>query len=80
MIRRVIVDWITPRDKPLNPPLSRSIKTTHSFHHSTTGALLCPAGLDWNNEELYSPFYVFHLLLTLGCRIRAKLTSSEMAV
>ena len=79
-LKSVVVDWITPRDKPLNPPLSRSIKTTRGFHHSTTGALLCPAGLDWNNEELYSPFYVFHLWLTLGRRIRAKLTSGEMAV
>ena len=79
-LKTVVVDWITPWDKPLNPPLSWSIKTTCSFHHSTTGTLLCPTGLDWNNEELYSPFYVFHLLLILGRRIHAKLTSSEMAV
>ena len=80
-LKTVVVDWITPRDKPLNPPLSRSIKTTRGFCHPTTGALLCPAGLDWKNQELlYIHLYLFYLLLSCRHRIRAKLASGEMAV
>ncbi|KAG0696343.1 hypothetical protein DFH29DRAFT_984656 [Suillus ampliporus] len=33
------------------PPLSRNIKSDHGFNHEGTGALLCPAGLDWSNAE-----------------------------
>ncbi|KAF8338542.1 hypothetical protein F5887DRAFT_1077745 [Amanita rubescens] len=50
-LKGVVLDWITPRDKPLNPPLSRSVKTNRGFNHPVTGALLCPAGLDWNDPE-----------------------------
>ncbi|KAF8313931.1 hypothetical protein F5887DRAFT_895973, partial [Amanita rubescens] len=50
-LKGVVLDWITPRDKPLNPPLSRSVKTSRGFNHPVTGALLCPAGLDWNDPE-----------------------------
>ncbi|KIM76841.1 hypothetical protein PILCRDRAFT_77388 [Piloderma croceum F 1598] len=46
-----ILDWITPRGQPLNPPLARNIKTDRGFHHERTGALLCPAGMDWSNTE-----------------------------
>jgi hypothetical protein len=53
-IKGVVLDWITPRDKPLNPPLSQNVKTTRGYHHLMTGALLCPAGLDWNDPELLS--------------------------
>ena len=80
-LKAVVVDWITPRDKPLNPPLSRSIKTTRGFHHLATGALLCPAGLNWQNQELLCiHLYVFNPLLSCQHRIRAKLASGEMAV
>ncbi|KAF8342369.1 hypothetical protein F5887DRAFT_1215964 [Amanita rubescens] len=50
-LKGVVLDWITPRDMPLNPPLSRSVKTTRGFNHPVTGALLCPAGLDWNDPQ-----------------------------
>ena len=53
-LKGVVLDWITPRDKPLSPPLSRNVKTTRGYHHLRTGALLCPAGLDWNDTELFS--------------------------
>jgi hypothetical protein len=53
-LKGVVLDWITPRDKPLSPPLSRNVKTTRGYHHLRTGALLCPAGLDWNDPELLS--------------------------
>ncbi|KAG2039792.1 hypothetical protein BDR03DRAFT_933075 [Suillus americanus] len=31
------------------PPLSRNIKSDRGFNHEVTGALLCPAGLDWSD-------------------------------
>ena len=80
-LKAVVVDWITPQDKPLNPPLSWSITTTHGFHHPATGTLLCPAGLDWQNQELLCiHLYLFSPLLSCQHRICAKLASSEMAV
>jgi hypothetical protein len=50
-LKGAILDWITPRGQPLNPPLSRNVKIDRGFHHERTGALLCPAGLDWSNNE-----------------------------
>ena len=50
-LKGAILDWITPRGQPLNPPLSRNVKVDRGFHHERTGALLCPAGLDWANNE-----------------------------
>lgn len=50
-MKSAVLDWITPRDVPLNPPLSRNVKTNRGFHHNVTGALLCPAGADWNDSE-----------------------------
>jgi hypothetical protein len=50
-LKGAVLDWITPRGQPLNPPLARNVKTDRGFHHERTGALLCPAGLDWSNIE-----------------------------
>jgi hypothetical protein len=50
-MKGAVLEWITPRDVPLNPPLSRNVKTNRGFHHSATGALLCPAGADWDDLE-----------------------------
>lgn len=50
-IKGAILDWITLRDTPLNPPLSRNVKTNRGYHHPVTGALLCPAGIDWKDPE-----------------------------
>jgi len=50
-MKGAVLEWITPRDIPLNPPLSRNVKTNRGFHHSATGTLLCPAGADWNDPE-----------------------------
>jgi len=50
-LKGVVLDWITPRETALHPPLSRNMKTNRGFHHAVTGALLCPAGLDWNDTE-----------------------------
>jgi hypothetical protein len=50
-LKGAVLDWISPRDIPLNPPLSRNVKTNRGFHHNATGALLCPAGVDWDDPE-----------------------------
>jgi hypothetical protein len=50
-LKGAVLDWITPKGQPLNPPLARNVKIDRGFHHERTGALLCPAGLDWFNSE-----------------------------
>jgi hypothetical protein len=50
-LKGAVLDWITPRGQALNPPLARNVKTDRGFHHERTGALLCPAGLDWSSFE-----------------------------
>lgn len=50
-LKSAILDWITPRGQTLNPPLARNVKTDRGFHHERTGALLCPAELDWSSSE-----------------------------
>jgi hypothetical protein len=67
-LKGAVLDWIFPRDGdmrnvlPMDPPpqpLSRNVKTNRGFHHPITGALLCPAGLDYNDAERVSwlPFH-----------------------
>ncbi|KAH7919885.1 hypothetical protein BV22DRAFT_1050765 [Leucogyrophana mollusca] len=51
-LKTAVLDWITPRGQPLNPPLTRNVKIDRGYHHERTGALLCPAGLDWANNEV----------------------------
>jgi hypothetical protein len=46
-----ILDWIVPTGQTLNPPLARNVKVDRGFHHERTGALLCPAGMDWSDPE-----------------------------
>lgn len=58
-----ILDWITPRGQTLNPPLARNVKMDRGYHHERTGALLCPAGLDWSNTEYDSIYSNFQLLI-----------------
>ncbi|KAG6912200.1 hypothetical protein DXG01_016568, partial [Tephrocybe rancida] len=50
-MKPAVIDWITPADGFLNPPLNRRYKISRGFNHEVTGGLLCPAGLDWNNPE-----------------------------
>jgi hypothetical protein len=50
-LKGAVLDWIVPRGQPLNPPLARNIKSDRGFHHERTGALLCPADLDWSDLE-----------------------------
>ncbi|OBZ65086.1 hypothetical protein A0H81_14941 [Grifola frondosa] len=51
-IKGTVIDWITPKGQALSPPIARNSKTGRGFHHERTGALLCPAGLDWSNNDI----------------------------
>ena len=50
-LKAAIIDWIMPRGESLHPPIPRNSKTERGFNHEKTGALLCPAGLDWSDIE-----------------------------
>ena len=50
-LKGAVLDWITPKHQALVPPLSRNLKMNRGFHHEITGRLLCPAGVDWGDEE-----------------------------
>jgi hypothetical protein len=50
-LKAAVVDWIAAGGEPLNPPLARNVKTARGFHHERTGFLLCPVGLDWEDEQ-----------------------------
>ena len=54
-----ILDWITPQGQPLNPPLAHNIKSDRGFNHEQTGALLCPASLNWSDLEYFINFYFY---------------------
>ena len=78
-LKGAILDWITPRGQPLCPQLARNIKTDRGFHHERTGALLCPAGLDWSNAEFVF-FYALTAHILTNSRTKERLRSGEMAV
>lgn len=50
-MKGAVIDWITPKGQSLNPHIPRNAKAGRGFNHDRTGALLCPAGLDWANTE-----------------------------
>jgi hypothetical protein len=50
-LKSAVLEWLVPRGQVVTPPLSRNIKSDCGFNHEVTGALLCPAGLDWSNAE-----------------------------
>ncbi|KAG2087627.1 uncharacterized protein F5147DRAFT_781271 [Suillus discolor] len=50
-LKSAVLEWLVPRGQVVIPPLSWNIKSDRGFNHEVTGALLCPAGLDWSNAE-----------------------------
>ncbi|KAG2352669.1 hypothetical protein BDR07DRAFT_1454911 [Suillus spraguei] len=50
-LKSAILKWLLPRGQPVIPPFSRNIKSDCGFNHELTGALLCPAGLNWSNSD-----------------------------
>ena len=55
-LKGVVLDWIVPQGQVLSPALSHNVKIDRGFNHERTGALLCPAGLDWSNQRYIHPF------------------------
>ncbi|KAG1803219.1 hypothetical protein EV424DRAFT_1331093 [Suillus variegatus] len=51
-LKSAVLEWLVPRGQAVIPPLSRNIKSDRGFNHEVTGALLCPAGLDWLNTAI----------------------------
>lgn len=51
-LKSAIIDWLTPPGEPLVPPIARNVKVDRGFNHEITGALLCPAGVDWSDQEV----------------------------
>jgi hypothetical protein len=64
-LKSAILDWITPRGQALIPALSRNVKIDRGYNHERTGALLCPAGMDWSNTE-YAILVSDLFFLTVG--------------
>lgn len=60
--------------------MARNLKFDRGFHHDQTGALLCPAGLDWFDAELVLSFIFVFDPIEMSSRIKAKLRSGEMVV
>jgi hypothetical protein len=50
-LKSAVLEWLVPKGQAVIPPLARNIKSDRGFNHEVTGALLCPAGLDWSNVE-----------------------------
>ncbi|KIM75845.1 hypothetical protein PILCRDRAFT_13218 [Piloderma croceum F 1598] len=51
-LKGAILNWIVPAGQSLTPPIARNIKMDHGFHHERTGALLCPAEMDWSDPQV----------------------------
>ncbi|KJA13589.1 hypothetical protein HYPSUDRAFT_151445 [Hypholoma sublateritium FD-334 SS-4] len=51
-LKSAIIDWLLPAGEPLIPPIARNAKIDRGFNHERTGALLCPAGVDWSDREI----------------------------
>ncbi|RDB25923.1 hypothetical protein Hypma_006362 [Hypsizygus marmoreus] len=79
-LKSAVIDWITPRGEPLIPPLPRNVKTCRGFNHEATGALLCPANLDWSDPEYASQIICIIILLTRLCRVKSKLRDGDYII
>ncbi|KAG6909311.1 hypothetical protein DXG01_001110 [Tephrocybe rancida] len=53
-MKPAVIDWITPPNGHLDPPIKRHHKTNRGFHHEVTGGHLCPAGLNWDDADIKS--------------------------
>ncbi|KAG1889785.1 uncharacterized protein F5891DRAFT_965120 [Suillus fuscotomentosus] len=50
-LKSAVLEWLVLRGQAVILPLAQNIKSDCGFNHEVTGALLCPAGLDWSNAE-----------------------------
>ncbi|KJA26432.1 hypothetical protein HYPSUDRAFT_133249 [Hypholoma sublateritium FD-334 SS-4] len=51
-LKSAIIDWLAPAGEVITPPIPRNVKNVRGFNHEVTGKLLCPAGIDWSNQEI----------------------------
>ncbi|KAI6043871.1 hypothetical protein EDC04DRAFT_2866071 [Pisolithus marmoratus] len=50
-MKGAITNWITPKGQSLSLHIPCNVKLGRGFNYEHTGALLCPAGLDWTNIQ-----------------------------
>ncbi|KAH6870863.1 hypothetical protein BKA70DRAFT_1451663 [Coprinopsis sp. MPI-PUGE-AT-0042] len=51
-LKPAVIDWITQNGVPeQTPPLRRTAKRGRGFEGDTTGRLLCPIGVDWDDPK-----------------------------
>ena len=80
-VKTAIIDWITPKGQSLVPHIPRNVKSGRGFNHERTGALLCPAGLDWANIEYISIELPSRCLSKKNLlRTKTKLTNGQIQV
>jgi hypothetical protein len=79
-MKSAIIDWITPKGQSLNPHIPRNVKAGRGFNHERTGALLCPAGLDWANTEYVSRYVHYELITDRQTRTKTKLVNGQIQV
>ncbi|KAG2136453.1 hypothetical protein DEU56DRAFT_871539 [Suillus clintonianus] len=53
-LKSAVLDWISPKGEAIQPPLHRNSKIDRGFNHKLTGSLLCPAGLDWSDPQIFA--------------------------
>lgn len=76
-LKGAILDWIVPHGQYLYPPIACNIKIDCGFNHECTGALLCPANMDWSDPELVPcPL----TLLICGDSVKDKLCNGEVLI
>jgi hypothetical protein len=75
------ISFLWGQSQSLHLPLACNIKMNQGSHHDLTGALLCPAGMDWANPECA---YAFSISVPadadFACRIKVQLQSGEIMV
>lgn len=52
-IKFAIIEMLQLLDPQAAQGLKPNIKDNRGFHHNLTGRLLCPAYLDWSDNEYY---------------------------
>ncbi|KAJ3522177.1 hypothetical protein NMY22_g12000 [Coprinellus aureogranulatus] len=65
-LKSAVIDWITPPNEVLRPPLPRNAKHGRGFHHERTGFLLCPVSLNWDDPSkfLFAEYRLRHVSWT----------------
>jgi hypothetical protein len=53
-MKKTVIDMLREFDEPATRLLTARHKHNQGFYHPLTGRLLCPAKLDWEDEEYVS--------------------------